>query len=170
MQRLAWLNGRNPFLMGIPMTRRFQPDGRTATPRPLVPTAMFPIPRWTRPSRWTPVTTTITIRAGWSLNDTVDEADLAAGTSFTGAGPTLTFTFPETSEDAYFWVAVPHAQDDLNYFHFSTFEFNQFGGVPGVVASVVYQGGAWKVWRSNQFQTDPSILSGVEVEVGSRQS
>ena len=165
-QRLAWLNGRNPFLMGSRI-RRFQPDGRTAAPttgsdRDVPETPVDPS------DPVTPVTpTTITIRAGWSLNDTVDDADLAAGTSFTGTGPTLTFVFPETSEDAYFWVAVPHSQDDLNYFHFSTFQFNLFGGL-GAVSSVAYQGGAWKVWRSNQFQTDPSILSGVEVEVGTR--
>ena len=166
VQRMAWLNGRSPFLMGS-RTRRFQPDARTAAPttgsdRDVPETPVDPS------DPVDPVTpSTITIRAGWSVDDTVDAADLAAGTSFTGTGSTLTFEFPETSEDAYFWAAVPHAQDDLNYFHFSTFQFNLFGAL-GAVASVAYQGGAWKLWRSNQFQTDPSILSGVEVEVGRR--
>ena len=164
VQRMAWLNGRSPFLIGT-MVRRFQPDARTAAPTTGSHRDVPETP--VDPSDPVTPTTTITIRAGWSVDDTVDEADLGAGTSFTGTGPTLTFEFPETSEDAYFWVAVPHAQADLNYFHFSTFQFNLFGGL-GAVASVAYQGGAWKVWRSNQFQTDPSILSGVEVEVGRR--
>ena len=163
LQRTAWLNKRNPFLVGT-MTRRFRPDSGTAAPatdsesdvdlgpsEPVDPTEP----------------TTITIRAGWSVDDTVDAADLAAGTAFTGTGPTLTFEFPESSEDSYFWVAIPHAQADLNYFHVFNFQVNQFGAL-SAVASVAYQGGAWKAWRSNKFLTDPAGLSGVEVDVGRR--
>ena len=166
VQRMAWLNGRNPFLMGS-RTRRFQPDARTAAPttgsdRDVPDTPVDP----SEPVD--PVTpTSITIRAGWSLNDTVDGADLSDGTSFTGAGPTLTFAFPDTSDDGYPWLAVPHSQDDLNYFHFTEHETNQFGAYMAV-ASVAYQGGAWKVWRSEELLTDPAVLADVEVEVGSR--